>query len=398
MPKIIYLVGDGMGDWPLEILGGQTCLEAAQTPTLDQIAPVSRCGTCQTVPDGMAPGSDVANMSLLGYDPRMYHTGRGPIEAAAQGLSLASDDLVWRMNLVTVSEWSAQGLMQDYSSGHITTEVAAPLLESITQLAADSAFTPVQGIQYRHLLVQRGGATTEAAGLEVRPPHDILDQPIAEDIARFARIPELAAFMDAASAFLQRDTTSPANAVWPWGQGKPLALPLFAQTFGLRGAVVSAVDLVKGLGRAAGMDVLDVPGVTGLIDTNYEGKVQAALEFLATGGDFVYLHVEAPDECGHMGDARLKKQAIELFDSRIVRPIVSALAETEVFIVVTCDHFTPVSRRTHTTDPVPFLVYAPHEPRPGGPARFTEALAGQQGVFLPQGLDLFPYVTGKSHD
>lgn len=392
--KLLFLVADGMAGWPLESLGGRTTLQTAQTPTLDALAPKSRCGCCQTVPSGMPPGSDVANMSLLGYDPRTYHTGRGPIEAAAQGLKLAADDLVWRLNLVTVSEFSQKGIMLDYSAGHISTPVAAPLVKRLGELAKNSPFQPVAGIQYRHLLIQAGGANSDAATLlVVRPPHDILDQSIAQDIQAFARFTELNTFLQTAQTFLQAEDTSKATAAWPWGQGRPLALPPFAARFGLRGAVVSAVDLVKGLGRAAGMAVLDVDGVTGLIDTNYAGKVQAALHFLEQG-DFVYLHVEAPDECGHMGDANLKKQAIECFDQHVVAPIMAALGDSEATVVITCDHFTPIARRTHTNDPVPFLIHQTHAPRSNGPAVFDEESAKESGLFLNSGDDLLPFCLG----
>lgn len=393
MPKTVFLVADGMAGWPLDALGGRTTLQAASTPTLDLLAPRSRAGRCRTVPRGMPPGSDVANMSLLGYDPRAHHTGRGPIEAAAQGLTLDRDDLVWRMNLVNLTELSDQGVMLDYSSGHIDTATAAPLVARLAEMAEGGPFTPVQGIQYRHLLVQRGGAETEAARLAIRPPHDILDQNIAPDLTAFASFPELHAFLLAAHDFLRLDTTSKATSVWPWGQGRPLTLPSFSERFGLRGAVVSAVDLVKGLGRAAGMDVLEVEGATGLIDTNYEGKVRAALEFLKTG-DFVYLHVEAPDECGHMGDAQLKKRAIELFDRRVVAPVLAALADEDATIVVTCDHYTPVARRTHTEDPVPFLVHRTRAPRADGPVAFDEDTAEAAGLFLAEGRDLLPFCLG----
>jgi len=394
MPKTVFLVADGMAGWPLDSLGGRTSLQAASTPTLDFLAPRSVCGCCRTVPEGMPPGSDVANMSLLGYDPATHHTGRGPIEAAAQGLELNPDDLVWRMNLVSVTELSNAGVMLDYSSGHITTQVAAPLLARLKELAAGTTFEPVQGIQYRHLLVQRNGAGTPAEALGIRPPHDILDQPIAQDLATFASCPELQEFMQAAHRFLRDETSSKATSVWPWGQGRPLSLPSFAERFGLRGAVVSAVDLVKGLGRAAGMDVLEVEGVTGLIDTNYEGKVQAALDYLKHG-DFVYVHVEAPDECGHMGDAELKKRSIELFDQRIVAPVLAALKDEDAAIVVTCDHFTPVVRRTHTEDPVPFLLYNTRAERADGPAVFDEDTARATGLFLQEGRQLLPYCLGS---
>lgn len=394
MSKTVFLVADGMAGWPLDALGGRTSLQAAVTPVLDRLAPLSRVGLCRTVPEGMPPGSDVANMSLLGYDPKTHHTGRGPIEAAAQGLSLDPDDLVWRMNLVNVTELSDAGVMLDYSSGHISTAVSAPLVTRLAEMAAGGPFQPIPGIQYRHLLVQRGGALTDAARLAIRPPHDILDQPIAQDLASFATFPDLEAFLRDAHEFLRTEPTSQATSVWPWGQGRPLILPSFAERFGLRGAVVSAVDLVKGLGRAAGMDVLEIEGATGLIDTNYAGKVEAALEFLKQG-DFVYVHVEAPDECGHMGDALLKKRAIELFDERIVAPVLAALDGEDATIVVTCDHFTPVVRRTHTEDPVPFLVYRTRAPRSDGPAVFDEDTARAAGLFLPNGLDLLPFCLGR---
>ena len=390
MTKTVFLVADGMAGWPLDSLGGRTTLQAASTPTLDLLAPKSLIGRCQTVPQGMPPGSDVANMSLLGYDPKAHHTGRGPIEAAAQGLRLEPDDLVWRMNLVNLTELSEQGMMLDYSSGHIDTKTAAPLVARLAEMARNSLFKPVQGIQYRHLLVQRGGALTEAAHLAIRPPHDILDQNIAEDMQAFASFPELLEFLRQAHGSLRQDTSSQATSVWPWGQGRPLTLPAFTGRFGLRGAVVSAVDLVKGLGRAAGMEVLEVEGATGLIDTNYEGKVKAALDFLQDG-DFVYVHVEAPDECGHMGDAELKKRAIELFDQRIVAPVLAALQDQDATIVVTCDHFTPVVRRTHTEDAVPFLVYRTRSPKTFGPALFDENTAKDAGLFLNEGGDLLPF-------
>lgn len=393
MSKTVFLVADGMAGWPLDILGGHTSLHAASTPTLDLLAPKSRCGLCRTVPHGMPPGSDVANMSLLGYDPQTHHTGRGPIEAAAQGLTLDQDDLVWRMNLVRLTELTDAGVMLDYSAGHISTPEAAPLVARLADMAGGTPFQAVQGIQYRHLLVQRGGALTDAAKLAIRPPHDILDQNIAPDLSAYASFPEMLAFLRMAHEYLRADTSSQATAVWPWGQGRPLALPSFADRFGLRGAVVSAVDLVKGLGRAAGMEVLEVPGANGLIDTNYEGKVEAALDFLRRG-EFVYVHVEAPDECGHMGDAVLKKRAIELFDQRIVAPVLATLAHEDATIVVTCDHFTPVARRTHTEDPVPFLIYRTQAPRTDGPNVFNEDTAQGAGFFVNDGRELLTFCLG----
>lgn len=391
MTKLLFLVADGMGDWPVAELDGRTPLEAAPTPNMDALARRCVAGTARTVPHGMPPGSDVANMSLMGFDPAAHHTGRGPIEAAAQGLELDPDDLVWRLNLVRVAGPGPEDAMLDYSSGHITTEQSTPLVEDLQAHLGDGTFTFVPGIQYRHLLVQRGGAREPEAALDIRPPHDITDQPQGPDLERFAASSRLAELRRRAAARLAAPANATrANAIWPWGQGRPLLLPAFAQAFGLRGAVVSAVDLVRGLGRASGMEVAEVPGVTGLLDTNYQGKVDAALDFLARGGDFVFLHVEAPDECGHSGIAADKVEAVRRFDERVVGPIVRALEGTDTAILLTCDHFTPLARRTHTPDPVPFVLWHPRLADHGLPA-FSEANAATTGLTLDHGHDLLPH-------
>lgn len=391
-PKLLFLIADGMGDWPVPELGGRTPMEAAATPHMDALAHACLAGTIRTVPEGMAPGSDVANMALMGFDPAAHHTGRGPIEAAAQGLALDPDDLVWRLNLVNVTDPAEGGVMLDYSSGHISTEVSAPLVKALDEhLRSVPGCQNVRlypGVQYRHLLVQKGAAGGPDANLYVRPPHDITDQPILDDVRAMAASPALRAVYEAGAAFLAGPDNavdgkpSGANAVWPWGQGRPLLLPAFAEQFGLTGAVISAVDLVKGLGRASNMEVVDVPGATGLLDTNYQGKVDAALAFLKGGGDFVYLHVEAPDECGHGGDPLEKTEAIARFDARIVGPVVRALPEAAVFIA--CDHFTPIAERTHTTDPVPFLLHAPGIADHALPA-FSEANCVATGLCIEPG-------------
>jgi 2,3-bisphosphoglycerate-independent phosphoglycerate mutase len=392
MTKLLFLVADGMGDWPVAELGGRTPLEAAPTPNMDALARRCVAGTARTVPQGMAPGSDVANMSLMGFDPAAHHTGRGPIEAAAQGLELNPDDLVWRLNLVRVAGHGPGDAMLDYSSGHIDTGRSTPLVEDLQAHLGDAVFSFVPGIQYRHLLVQRGGARAPEAALDIRPPHDITGQPQGPDLERFASSPRLAELRRAAARRLEAPAnTTQANAIWPWGQGRPLLLPAFRQTFGLRGAVVSAVDLVRGLGRASGMEVAEVPGATGLLDTNYQGKVDAALEFLARGGDFVFLHVEAPDECGHSGVTADKVEAVRRFDERIVGPVVRALQGEDAALLLTCDHFTPLARRTHTPDPVPFLLHHPRLADHALPA-FSEAGAAATGLTLERGHDLLPHV------
>lgn len=387
-PKLVFLIADGMGDLPIDALGGRTPMEAADTPAMDRLARLGRVGLCRTVPAGMAPGSDVANMSLLGFDPASHHTGRGPIEAAAMGLVLGAEDVVFRLNTVTVSEFSDSGLMRDYSAGHIDTAVSTELVKGLAASCLPAGYELHPGVQYRHLLVAKGAAGREEATVFVRPPHDITDQPIAPDLAELERVPALWRFATCAAKLLAgNDNPSKANAVWPWGQGRALTLPSFAGTFGLRGAVVSAVDLVKGLGRAAGMAVLDVPGATGLLDTNYEGKVAAALDYLKDG-DFVFVHVEAPDECGHGGDAAAKTEAVARFDARVVAPMLAALGES-ASVLIACDHPTPIAVRTHTVDPVPFLFWKAGIAANGATA-FSEREAAGTGLLIEPGHTLLP--------
>lgn len=398
--KLLFLIADGMGGWPGEMPGNTTCLEAAATPNMDALAATGIVGVCQTIPEGMPPGSDVANMSLLGFNPALHHTGRGPIEAAAQGIKLDPDDLVWRMNLVSVSELSPAGNMLDYSSGHITTEASEPLVRDLEEHLGDETFRFYPGVQYRHLLVHKGGAVEAEAGLKISPPHDITGKSLHLDMREFSRCARMWDLLFLAEERLaQTATHTKANAIWPWGQGRPLILPGFKESFGRVGAVISAVDLVRGLGRAAGMEVILVPGATGLIETNYQGKVDAALKFLEHG-DFAFVHLEGPDECGHAGNAVEKTEAISRFDARIVAPLLKALqnsdAGQDVALVITCDHFTPIAERTHTPDAVPFLLWHPGCKAPGcepsGLTAFSEAQARSTGLVLEAGHELLRWV------
>lgn len=394
--KTVYLIADGMGGWPLEELGGKTTMEAAVTPNMDELARTGIVGRAQTVPEGMQPGSDVANMALLGFDPATYHTGRGPIEAAAQGLELDPDDLVWRLNLVTVSKLNIDGYMRDYSSGHISTEISRPVVEALQERLGNDTYTFIPGIQYRHLLVQKGGALTDDAKLNVNPPHDITDKPIKLDLRVFSRSPFLWDLIFEAKEILEdRDVNmSIANSIWPWGQGRPLNLPNFKETFGLDGAVISAVDLIKGLGFASGMEVIDVEGATGLLETNYEGKVDAALDYLKDN-DFVFVHLEGPDECGHGGDASEKVEAISRFDSRVVAPMREALKDEEINWIITCDHFTPIVERTHTMDAVPFIINKPGC-KASGVSEFSEKTADSTGLKLENGFELLSFALNNA--
>ncbi len=394
--KTLFLIADGMGDWPLDSLDGQTPMQAARTPHMDALARQGQMGLCRTVPQGMPPGSDVANMSLMGFDPARFHTGRGPIEAAAQGIEAGPDDLVWRLNLVTLDGLQPGDNMRDYSSAHIATDAAHALMAKLQTALGNDRFRFVPGIQYRHLLIEKNGAKGPGAGLAIRPPHDITDQPVDQDLDGYAAYPEMLELVRKAAIVLGKDgNTTKANSIWPWGQGRPLHLPSFSATFGCNGAVVTAVDLVRGLGKAAGMATPEVANATGLLDTNYEGKVEATLAFLESGGDFVFVHLEAPDECGHAGNTADKIEAIERFDARIVGPLVSATADRgmEARFLIACDHLTPIAIRTHASDPVPFLLSSPQQSahHPSG-NEFNENTAAQSNLVIEVGHELLPWV------
>jgi 2,3-bisphosphoglycerate-independent phosphoglycerate mutase len=376
--KLIVLLGDGMADLPLEVLGGRTPLQAAEKPNMDRLARQGRSGLARTVPEGFAPGSDVANLSVVGYDPAECYTGRAPLEAAAMNVHLGPDDIAFRCNFVTIEN----GLMKDYSAGHISTEEGQELIEALAPLMPGQRLYP--GVSYRNLLVLQVGARAECT-----PPHDISGQPVEEHLPRGQDSELLVALMEAARPVLERHQVNrrrmaagkrPANAIWLWGQGPAPAMPSFAEKCGLSGAMISAVDLLKGIGRYAGLEVIDVPGATGNIDTNYQGKVDAALEALKSR-DFVYLHIEAPDEAGHEGEIDLKVRAIELFDEKVVGPVLQALEKSgeDWRVLLMPDHATPISIKTHSSDPVPFTI-AGSGIEPDGVESFDE-LAAQRGEY-----------------
>jgi 2,3-bisphosphoglycerate-independent phosphoglycerate mutase len=355
--KYAFLVGDGMADEPIAELGGRTPLEAALTPNMDRIAALGRVGRVKTVPDGLPPGSDVANLSLLGYDAAAVFQGRGPIEAASIGIELHPDDTAFRCNLVTLRD----GLMDDYSAGHITTEESRPLILEIQAALGTETIRFVPGISYRHLAILRNFP----AGLSCTPPHDISGRPWEPHRPQGPGREIVLELMDKARQVLAASETNkqrvaagrkPATDIWLWGQGRAMKLATLRERYGLTGSVISAVDLVRGLGVLAGLKVRLVPGATGYLGTNYAGKVAAAKDALASE-DFVYLHVEAPDETGHEGDVHKKIQAIEEFDKNIVGEIlVWADDRPDVRILVAPDHATPVATKTHDGKPVPFAV------------------------------------------
>jgi 2,3-bisphosphoglycerate-independent phosphoglycerate mutase len=353
--KLVVLLGDGMADLPLATLQGKTPLQAAKKPNMDRLARQGKSGLAQTVPEGFPPGSDVANLSVMGYAPSQHYSGRAPLEAAAMGVALAPADIAFRCNFVTIVD----GIMKDYSAGHITSEEGRELIEALQPLMPDRRL--YAGVSYRNLIVLKAGANAVCT-----PPHDISDQPVAEHLPHGPDSELLKQFMEAARPVLNRHPVNekrisegkhPANAIWLWGQGPAPVMPSFAEKYGLKGAMISAVDLLKGIGRYAGLEVIDVPGATGTIDTNYEGKVQATLEALKSC-DFVYLHIEAPDEAGHEGNTELKVRAIELFDEMVVGPVVEGLEKSgeDWRVLLLPDHATPISIKTHSRDPVPFTI------------------------------------------
>jgi len=400
--KYAILVGDGMADYPLKDLGGKTPLETARTPNMDRVAACG-IGRVRTIPEGMEPGSDVANLSLMGYDPVQYHTGRSPLEAAGMGVPLRKDQVAFRMNLVTLDMTSGTAMvMKSHSSGDITTEEGRVLVDALrAELEGhDVAIHP--GVAYRHLLAWANGPEDSPT----IPPHDVLEQDMASYLATADRDPVVALIRrswpvlgDHPVNEARREAgRSPATSIWLWGQGRPPAMPSFHSLYGLRGGVISAVDLIKGIGIYAGLQPIHVEGATGYLDTNYEGKVQEALRALKTL-DFIFLHVEAPDEAGHSGDTDEKIQAIELFDARVVGPMLDGLdrSGSDYRVLVVSDHFTPISRRTHTPEPAPFAWARRGElaqVRKDG--AFTEATALRSPLIFERGYRIMAAFSGEA--
>jgi len=362
--KYLILVGDGMGDHPIAELGGITPMMAARTPAMDELCRSARLFSVATVPEGFHPGSDVANMSLLGYDPARYYTGRAPLEAASMGIALADDETAFRCNLVTLEHYDDElATMIDFSAGHISSAEAAELITAIEEQCGNSSFRFHAGISYRHLLVVKDPVPS----FSPVPPHDFMGKDISFAWQAYRSTPEWRRLVDDARRILAEHPVNrkrkaaeklPATDIWPWGMGKMPDIPGLPARFAISGTMISAVDLLNGLGVCAGLQVAKVDGATGYIDTNYEGKAQAALDALAQQ-DFAFVHLEAPDEAGHQGRLDHKITAIEDFDARIVAPIIAALrSQNEAFrVIVTMDHFTPLALQTHTAEAVPALLY-----------------------------------------
>jgi 2,3-bisphosphoglycerate-independent phosphoglycerate mutase len=403
--KYIVILGDGMADEPVEELGGKTPLEAAYKPVIDSLCVAGETGLVKTVPDGIPPGSDAANLSVMGYDSRKHYTGRSPLEAVSMGIQLKDTDVTFRCNLVTLSddEPYASKTMIDYSSDEISSEEAAELIQTVQQHLGTDEFRFLPGRSYRHLLVWQNGHT----GNITTPPHDILDRPVAaylpkgENSAALLHKTEQSALLlrDHPVNIRRRDAClRPANSIWLWGEGKRPSLPNFENKYGLKGSVISAVDLVFGIGILAGLEPVEVAGATGNIHTNFDGKAQAAIaQLLHKGKDFVYLHIEAPDECGHRHEIDNKVKSIEIIDQKIVAPIKNALDDSgeDYSIMVLPDHPTPLRLRTHTSEPVPYIIYSNAVKRQSGINTYTEKTGASSGIFIEEGFRLMDRFTGR---
>ena len=387
--KYALILGDGMGDYPIPSLGGRTPLEVADKPCMNALAKTGKVGLVKTVPDGYKPGSDVANLGALGYDATKCYTGRSPLEALSIGIDMKEDDVALRMNLVTLGDEEnfEDKTMRDYSAGEITTAESRELVLFLQKELGGGSFTFYPGVSYRHCLIIAHGSTD----MQLTPPHDISGKRIGEYLPKGDRAAELNGFIRRSYELLSQHSINkkrvlsgknPANSVWFWGQGTRPALENFKERYGLSGGMVSAVDLLKGIAIGAGMKSVDVEGATGTLSTNFAGKAKAACDLLDGGCDFVFVHLEAPDECGHQGDLEGKIKAIECVDGKILRPIRDHLATSgePYAIMVMPDHFTPVSILTHSREPVPFLMYSSEETLGDG-RPYNEKSAAESGVY-----------------
>lgn len=399
--KYVIVLGDGMADEPIPQIQNQTPLEAAKTPVMDRLAQDAEIGMTRTIPEGMAPGSDTANLSVMGYHPKQYYTGRSPLEALSIGVDMQPTDVSFRCNIVTLSEEEEQyeeRRILDHSSSEISTEDAAVLIEALKDGLKTEGYEFYVGTSYRHLLVQHNGSV-----VELTPPHDILTKTIGEYLPKDIILREM---MKKSYDILvnhplnvarKKAGLNPANSAWFWGAGTRPALTSFEEKTGKRGAMISAVDLLKGIAVGAGMDNITVEGANGGLHTNYKGKAQAAVDaLLSQGYDFVYVHVEAPDEMGHQGIIEDKIEAIEHLDGEVIGIIADALdtAGVEYRMLVMPDHPTPICVRTHTSDPIPYMLYDSCK-KVAGPDRYNEKEAGNSGVMIADGSTLIDRLLGR---
>lgn len=402
--KYLVMLCDGMADEPYQALGNKTPMELAKKPTMDMLASKGEVGMVKTVAEGLKPGSDVANLSVLGYEPAVYYTGRSPLEAASIGIDLKDTDVTLRCNLVTLSDEEnyEDKTMVDYCGGDISTEEAKVLVEYLEEKLGNDIFKFYAGVAYRHCLVWDNG---DKDNVSFTPPHDISGRIVGEYLPQGSAVAPLYDLMKKSYDLLknhplnkkrEEEGKNPANSIWLWGEGTKPILDSFYKKFGKKGSMISAVDLLKGIAICAEMKSVDVEGATGYIDTNFEGKADAAIKEFKNGQDFVYIHVEAPDECGHRGEYHNKVKAIELIDEKILTPVVDFLKDYDDFVVLVCpDHPTPLNIKTHSSNPVPYLIYSSKEEKGNGVKSFTEANAKATGEYIEKGFTMMNYFLSK---
>lgn len=401
--KYLLIIGDGMADYPVDVLNGKTPLQVAYKPNMDMIASKGCSGTLKTIPEDMEAGSDIANLSILGYNPKKYYTGRGPLEAVSMGIDLSQDDIAFRCNLIT----EENGVLIDYSAGHIINDNANELIKCIrNNFGKPGEIEFYVGVSYRHILILRGRSYTN--NISCTPPHDVIGSEISKVLPKAktpfgeSTVTLLKKMIWNSKKILEKHPVNinrtllgkrSGNMIWPWGPGKKPNMPTFKEKYGINGVVISAVDLIKGIGIYAGMKIINVPGATGFYDTNYEGKADYALKALESN-DMVLIHVEAPDEAGHSGDYEQKIRTIEDLDERLIGRLLDNLKE-EYAIAVLPDHPTPIKVRTHRKDPVPFMIYSPYV-KPDKVESFDEVSMQEGGFGLVEGELFMPlFVTSK---
>ena len=402
--KYLVMLCDGMADEPNEALGNSTPMEKANKPCMDSLAAKAEVGIVKTVAEGLKPGSDVANLSVLGYEPAVYYSGRSPLEAASIGIDLKDTDVTLRCNLVTLSDEEdyEKKTILDYCADDISSEEAKILIEYIQEKLGNDKFRFYPGVSYRHCLVWSNGNPHPGV---LTPPHDITGNVITDYIPKGEAVDELYDLMKKSYDLLKDHPVNkariargkrPANSIWLWGEGTKPLLDNFSEKFGKKGSMISAVDLLKGIAICAGMNSVDVDGATGYLDTNFDGKCKAAIEEFKKGADLVYIHVEAPDECGHRGEIENKVKAIEMIDEHILAPVVEFLRGYDDFAVLVCpDHPTPLSIRTHTSTPVPYLIYDSKNEINSGVKVFCEKEARETGNYIEKGFTMMNYFLTK---
>lgn len=402
--KYLVMLCDGMADEPNEALGNSTPMEKANKPCMNSLAAKAEVGIVKTVAEGLKPGSDVANLSVLGYEPAVYYSGRSPLEAASIGIDLKDTDVTLRCNLVTLSddEDYENKTILDYCADDISSEEAKILIEYIQEKLGNDVFRFYPGVSYRHCLVWSNGNPHPGV---LTPPHDITGKVITDYIPKGEAVDELYELMKKSYDLLKDHPVNqariargkrPANSIWLWGEGTKPLLDNFSEKFGIKGSMISAVDLLKGIAICAGMNSVDVEGATGYLDTNFDGKCKAAIEEFKKGADLVYIHVEAPDECGHRGEIENKVKAIEMIDEHILGPVVEFLKGYDDFAVLVCpDHPTPLSIRTHTSTPVPYLIYDSKNEINSGVKVFCEKEARETGNYIEKGFTMMNYFLTK---